>query len=66
MPTVTTITRLQCEQIKRHLDEHPCDYCGGPVYVGDRSYHDESEGGLFCSVRCAEAERPGVEFKVVR
>lgn len=48
--------KLQCERIKRHTDEHACDWCGGPVYVGERSYHDESSGGLWCSTGCAAAD----------
>lgn len=49
--------KLQCERVKRHLDEHPCDWCGQPVYVGDRSCHDADSGGLWCSERCATADR---------
>jgi hypothetical protein len=43
--------------IKRHLDEGQCDLCGDPLYVGDTAYQDPDTWLLYCSKKCALADR---------
>jgi hypothetical protein len=42
------------ETIKRPLDECACDWCDGPLLVGDAVFVDLDHGTAYCSVACAE------------
>ena len=39
-------------RIHDHTEETDCEYCGRPLYVGDRAVED-SRGMVFCSDTCA-------------
>ncbi len=39
-------------RIHDHTEETDCDYCGAPLYVGDKAVED-SRGMVFCSDTCA-------------
>jgi hypothetical protein len=38
--------------IHDHTEETTCDYCGFPLYVGDKAIED-TRGLVFCSDTCA-------------
>lgn len=43
---------LRCQTIREHQHETACDWCGAPLYVGDRVYYS-TDGGAFCCRSCA-------------
>lgn len=47
------IPRLSEERIKRRVEETYCDWCGGPLYVGDRVLYNLHRGDAYCSRHCA-------------
>jgi hypothetical protein len=49
--------RLSLERVKRPIDETECDYCGGPLLVGDRVLYDLDGGAAYCCGTCAEHDR---------
>lgn len=50
------MTKTTKIHIKTIIEEGPCQFCGFPLYVGDRSILTE-EGDLFCSPKCVLAEQ---------
>lgn len=48
--TAKTATRYT---IQDHTEETSCDWCGCPLYVGDRAYPNADEIAVFC----CDAER---------
>lgn len=45
--------RLSEERIKRTMDEACCDWCGGPLNMGDRVFYQLDAGTAYCSRGCA-------------
>jgi hypothetical protein len=46
--------QLHEERVTRQLDECDCDYCGCPLFVGDRVFYDLAHGTAYCSQACGE------------
>jgi hypothetical protein len=44
------------ENIKRPMDEMPCDWCGSPLLLGARVYVDLARGTAYCCMGCARQD----------
>ncbi len=53
MPDVRGVMRLQSGRVKNHAEECACDWCGGPIYLGDTVLFELEGGRVWCSERCA-------------
>lgn len=47
--------KLSSYVVKHHTEEAECSHCGGPIYVGERAFHETGDeyGPVYCSKRCA-------------
>ena len=58
--------KLRKETMQFYLEECECEWCGWPIYVGDRYFQDEETSMVFCCGQCAQEYRKYVDGKSTR
>lgn len=48
---------MTTDRVEHTHEETHCEYCGTPLYKGDRVYWDDGQRWPYCSITCVERDR---------